>query len=75
LRLRAAEGAAVETVVQPEMQRVDLPSIGMVPGRAADEMVHHMRHEPVRHEQAKQPAMEQRVAEEIREAFPGNDRL
>ncbi len=75
LRLRAAKGAAVEAVAEPEMQRVRLPGIGLVPRGAADEMVHHVRHEPVRHEQAEQPAVEQRVPVEVGETFPWDDGL
>jgi len=74
LRLRAAEGAAVEIVVQPEMQRIGLPAVRMVPGRSTGDVMHQMRHVPVRHEQAEQSAVEQRVAVEIGETFPGDDR-
>ena len=75
LRLRAVEGAAVEIIVQPEIERVGAPSIGIVLGRAADDVVHQMRQVPVRHEQAEQAAVEQRVAVDIGEAFPRNNRL
>ena len=75
LRLRAAECAAVEIVAEPEMQRVDLPRIRMVPRRAADDVMHQMRDVPVGHEQAEQSAVEQRIAVEIGKAFPRNDRL
>jgi hypothetical protein len=59
--------------VQPEMQRIGLPSVRMVPGRSTGDVVHQVRHVPIRHEQAEQPAVEQRVAVEIGKTFPGND--
>ena len=75
LRLRAAEGAAVEIVVQPEIQRVDLPAVGLLLRGAAEQMMQHMRGEPVGHEQAQNAAVIERIAIKIGKALPGNDRL
>ena len=67
--------AAVETVGEPEMQRVDLPCVRLMAGGAADEVMHHVRHQPVGHEQAEDAAVKQRVAVKVGKALPGNDRL
>ena len=75
LRLRAAERAAVEAVVQPEIQRVDLPGVGQVLRGAAELMMQQVRRVPVGHEQAQEPAVVQRVAIDVGKALPGNDRL
>ena len=53
LRLRAVEGAAVEIVAQPEVQRVDLPRHRALLRGAAERVVHQMRGEPVGHEHAR----------------------
>ena len=75
LRLRAAERAAVEIVVQPEPQRVGLPAVGQVLRRAAERVMHQVRGEPVGHEHAEDAAVEQRVAIDVGEALPRDDRL
>ena len=75
LRLGAAKRAAVEIVAEPEVKRVGVPPIRMMAGGATDDVMHEMRHVPIGHEQAEQSAVEQRVAIEIGETFPGDDRL
>src|SRR4029077_6038033 len=75
LCLRASKGTGVEIVAQPEMQRVGRPRIGNLLGSATDRVVHQMRSEPVAHEYGQDTSMEKRVAVNIREAFPGNNRL
>ena len=75
LRLRAAERAAVETVAEPEMQRIGLPGVRVMPRRPTHHVMHQVRDVPVGHEQAEQAAVEQRVAVEIGETLPRDDRL
>ena len=75
LRLRAAEGTTVEIVVQPEMQRVLLPGIRMNLRSAAEGVMNQMSGEPVRHEDAQNAAVIQRITINIGKAFPWNDRF
>jgi hypothetical protein len=73
LRLRAAECAAVEIIVQPEMQRVDLPAVGDVLRGTTEQMMQHVRRVPIGHEQAQDAAMIEGVAVKVGEALPGNN--
>ena len=57
------------------MQRVGRPGIGNLLRRAAERVVHQMRGEPVGHEHAQDSAVEQRVAVDVGEALPRDDRL
>ena len=71
LRLRAVQGAGVEIIAQPEVERVDFPGVWQLLRGAPQLVMQQMRGEPIGHEHAEDAAVVQRVAIDVGKTFPG----